>query len=198
MLRTILIVTSWVLFSIQGNEIKASQLFISKAEIKDSTVLNTADWIQQLTRLRDALVAKKRDTVKSYFNFPISDKGNDIWYMVDSRYAASLPRGKVHYFKEADFDNYYIELFGIDFIKTLASLDLTELNKKSVIQSAKLTIVPGALSQMKVSMDKTKKLLILEIITEGKEFGRFSFQYHFQVINNSALVFKKIVSVFNF
>ena len=167
-----------------------------KKNEKSDTVKNK--WIDDLTKLKLAFLTGERDTVKTFFTFPVADKKNEIWYRVDSRYAASLPKGKTHPFKESDFDKHYNNLFGIDFINTLEILEITELHKKPLTQSAKLKIIPGSLSYMKAYVDKTRKIVTLEIINEGKSFGKYSFQYQFNIINDQFIKFKTVVSVYDF
>jgi hypothetical protein len=107
------------------------------------------------------------------------------------RSASTLDEKKIKPFQDKDFDKYFSELFGIDFRKTIDLIDLNLLAKVGSTQSAKIEVVSGSKSYMKAKYDSSKKQLTLEIVTESVEFGRFSIQYHFRVINNAAIRFKE-------
>jgi hypothetical protein len=153
------------------------------------------DWIEDVNNFRAALLTGNRELVKSYFTFPINDPGNDIWFCVNSRFAASLDPNKSTPFKELDFDKYYSELFGLDFKKTFELIDLSKLSTTTTVQCPKIEIIPDSKSYMKASIDKVNKVLTLEVINEAKEFGKYSFKYRFRILNNSTIKFKDVTFV---
>ena len=165
--------------------------------VNTKELMNTAldDWIEDVNKFRVALLTGNRDLVKSYFTFPINEPGNDIWFCVNSRFAASLDPKKSTPFKELDFDKYYSELFGLDFKKTFELIDLSKLSTSSTVQCPKIEIIPESKSHMKASIDKVNKVLTLEVINEAKEFGKFSFKYRFRILNNSTIKFKDVTFV---
>lgn len=156
---------------------------------------NPENWIEDLSKFRAALLTEDRELVKSYFTFPINDPGNDIWFRVNSRYAAGLDDKKPTPFKEVDFEKYYSELFGVDFKKTFELIELSKLSTNSTVQCPKIEIIPDSKTYMKASIDKVSKVLTLEVINEAKEFGRFSFKYHFRILNNSTIKFNEMTFV---
>ncbi|MBK6936484.1 MAG: hypothetical protein IPH18_06060 [Chitinophagaceae bacterium] len=85
----------------------------------DSRKLNLTDWSESLSDFRNALLRGDKATVKSYFDFPIENPGNDIWYVADTRFVSKMKPDKIVPFQESDFDTYYSAILPIDFRKTL-------------------------------------------------------------------------------
>jgi hypothetical protein len=186
-----LIFCTILLFSAKATIINQARSFNTQVQV--NTELE--GWIEDVNKFREALLTGNRDLVKSYFTFPINEPGNDIWFCVNSRFAASLDPKKSTPFKELDFDKYYSELFGVDFKKTFELIELSKLSTTSTVQSPKIEIIPESKSHMKASIDKARKVLTLEVINEAKAFGKFSLKYQFRILNNSTIKFKNVIFV---
>ncbi|HEU4609437.1 MAG TPA: hypothetical protein VFS31_15075 [Chitinophagaceae bacterium] len=152
-------------------------------------------WTADLIRFRTALLSHDKKTVKSFFHFPILDKGNDIWFVADNHLVTKLNQRETVPFTETDFDQYYNSILAIDFRKTLEKIDVNQLAKTHRAKSTEIEIVPGSKSFMIATWDQAHNLLTLEIFSKSPGFGQFSFQYHFTISNETTITFKEITVI---
>ncbi|MBK8951256.1 MAG: hypothetical protein IPM85_01755 [Chitinophagaceae bacterium] len=131
-------------------------------------------------------------TVKSYFDFPIENPGNDIWYVADTRFVSKMKPDKIVPFQESDFDTYYSAILPIDFRKTLEKINIKKLVKDKSTETSELIVVSPATSKMKATYSEGTKTVTLSLITKSPEFGQFTIDYHFKVLTDGNIKFSYV------
>lgn len=155
-------------------------------------VINDSDWEQSLGKFRDAISKRDKPTVKTFFEFPILNPGNDIWLVADMRYAREIDSRNIVPFQESDFDKYYPSILSMDFRKTFEKIDIPKLARDSLAETTELTVVSPATSKMRAIYSKTEKTVTLSLITKSPEFGRFTIDYHFKILANGSIRFTHV------
>ena len=159
-------------------------------------------WIQNFREFRDAIYQRNKTKAKTFFDFPVMNENNEIWYLVyeqGEKQIARLP-GKIKPFTESDFDRYFDRLFSKYFIKSILKIKSEELNKKLEIETIELK--DGNTSyKMYVTVDNVKKTLTLNLSSdtvikdeygEVQDGGEFNIIYTFDIIENRQLKFKEV------
>jgi hypothetical protein len=154
--------------------------------------LNFSDWPESLLRFRNALLQGDKVTVKSFFEFPINNPGNDIWFVADTRNVTKMSPNKIVPFQESDFDKYYGAILSMDFRKTLEEIDMEVLAKEKSTETEELKIVSPATSKMKAAYSESSKTLTLSLITKSPDFGQFTIDYHFKILPDGNIKFSYV------
>ena len=149
-------------------------------------------WTDNFLEFKKAILANDRKTVKSFIDFPIKNKGNEIWYLADSRLLMEINPDKVVPFNESDFDKYYSSIFSLDFRKTLEKVNLDDFFKTHNSSSPEIEVVKGSKSKLEASFDKSTQKVTLTLLTTGQDFSEFAIQYEFDVMNGQNLKFKQV------
>jgi hypothetical protein len=162
----------------------------------NSPAINGGKWIESLSRFRNALLSGEKETVKSFFKFPILNSGNDIWLVADMKFATTIDPNKVMPFKEADFDRYYSSILPIDFRKTLKEIDLEKLSRDKSTETPELTVVSPATNKMTAKYSEVNKSLTLSLITKSPDFGKYAIDYYFTIQPSGDIRFSHVKFIF--
>ena len=157
-----------------------------------SSVTKDSKWKESLSKFRTAVLQGDKATVKSFFEFPILNPGNDIWLVADMQYATKINSKDIVPFKESDFDKHYSSILSVDFRKTFEKIDIEKLSKDSLTESAELKIVSPATSKMQAKYSGVGKSIMLSLITKSPEFGQFTIEYHFKILPSDDIRFTHI------
>ncbi len=154
--------------------------------------LSFDDWSVNLSKFKDAVVRGDKVTVKSFFEFPIENPGNDIWFVADTRNVTKMSPNKIVPFQESDFDNYYGAILSKDFRMTLEKVDIKKLAKDTLTETPELIVVSPATSKMKATHSESANTITLSLISKSPEFGRFSIDYHFKILPDGNIKFSYV------
>ena len=157
---------------------------------------SSLDWTQSLEKFRSALLNRDKKSVKSFFEFPILNPGNDIWLVADMKYAKTIDSKNIVPFKESDFDEHYASILSMDFRKTLEKIDIKKLAKDKVSETAELTIVSPATSKMHAEYSEADSTITLSLITKSPDFGQFTIDYYFKILKGGHIKFRHVKFTF--
>lgn len=150
------------------------------------------DWPGSLSKFRTALLFGDKATVKSFFEFPIENPGNDIWFVADTRNVMKMDNKKIVPFLESDFDRYYSSILSMDFRKTLQQLDISKLAKDKSTETTEIIIVSPVKSKMKASYSESTNTITLSLINNSAETGLFTIDYHFKIMPGGNIKFSHV------
>ncbi len=157
---------------------------------------DSSTWEKNFQEFVNAILEDDREKVKSFFDFPIRSKGNEIWWIADTRFVMEMDQKNIVPFTEDDFDKYYSSIFLIDFRKTLEKLSLGEFFLKEKASSPKMEIVKDSKSILHATFEKTKQKLTLNLSTtinvKGQSNTEFSIYYEFDILKDQKLRFKDV------
>ena len=163
---------------------------------------DTAYWIDNFKQFRDAIFQRDKTKAKVFFNFPIKDSSNEIWYLAydQSEKPISKLRNIVKPFTEADFDKYFNKIFPENFVKSLLKIKTDELYKKGAYQT--LEFKNGETTYILYStFDKTENTLELNFASkteykdekgEPLDGGEFNIIYYFELTKKGHIKIKQI------
>jgi hypothetical protein len=204
-----IIFLSIVFISISCNE-KASKLneatFKVKTTEENQKLDEPSDELKKcFIDFRDALYQNDRIKVKTYFNFPIQDERNGIWYVAfdhDDKEVENISYEKTTPFNEEIFDKKYTNIFPKRFIKSLLKIKSDSLFSKGNYETTK--IKEGNMTYYCSSTidykEKTFNLTVyydepvfekLEDGTTVEEEGEYMVSYKFKIEKN-CIKFKQI------
>jgi len=156
-------------------------------------------WIENFKKFRDAVYKHDRFKAKAFFNFPISDENNEIWYLIygdpDSLSDSITP------FTEKDFDKYFNKLFSDQFIKSILKIKSEELKGKGEYQTIDIREDDQTTYHMSANFDKEASTLTLTLASntiikdeKGKvlDGGEFAIIYRFNIKNDGQLIFAQL------
>ena len=153
-------------------------------------------WEKSFREFSNAILENDRERVKSFFDFPIRSKGNEIWFLADSKFVMEMNSTDIVPFTEADFDEYYHSIFSTDFIKTLQKLSLEEFFLNEKASSPEIEVVKDSKSKLFASYNNTLKKLTLTlsaiIKTKGEHDTGFSVFYEFDLLKDQKIKFKQV------
>lgn len=171
------------------------------SETDTSAVAITADsfgiakpisWIDDFKAFRDAAYTGNKEKLKTYFNFPIQNDPNEIWYLTAAGEApdASSP------FTEKDWDTHHAKIFPPAFVKSLLKIKSAELYEKGEAESPDLK-EDSTVYKMMAAFDKKENLLSLNLAfttvpEEGEDAIESNIIYTFSILPDGRLKFKKI------
>jgi hypothetical protein len=98
---------------------------------------DTSYWVDNFRQFRDAIFQRDKTKAKVFFDFPIIDSSNEIWYLAydKNEKAVELLHDAIKPFTETDFDKYFDKLFSKTFVKSLLKIKTDELFKKGAYQT---------------------------------------------------------------
>ena len=175
-----------------SSEAKLQKDMSSSVTIRQSS--DSSKWTDNFLELKKAITTGDRKTVKTFVNFPIKNKGNEIWYLADSKLVMEIDPKEIKPFTEADFDKYFSSIFALDLRKTFDKLNTEEFFKTYKSSSPEIEVVKDSKSKLEASYDKTKHLITLALVTilDGKESSKFTIYYQFEVLSNQSIKFKQV------
>lgn len=149
------------------------------------------NWQQNFKLLKQAIVSGNKNAVKDFVQFPIENKGNEIWYFGDDALVMEIPSKPIKPFTASDFDTYFSPIFGIDLRKSLEKIDETKLFENNSTQTEAMEIIPGAKTKLTTSFNAAEQKITMElesIINENKGYTQTRF-YYFDVANGKDIWF---------
>ena len=90
---------------------------------------DTTKWIDNFRTFRDAVYQRNKEKVKQFFDFPVMNPGNEIWYLAYGGVENKVNADDIKPFTEKDFDRYVDSLFPKRFINCLLKIKSEELWK---------------------------------------------------------------------
>ena len=170
-------------------ELPAAHFGLMQSVTTDSTA---SGWKQSLAKFRSVLLTRDKKTVKTFFEFPILNPGNDIWLVADMQYATKLNSKNIVPFQESDFDKYYASILSMDFRKTLEQIDIEKLARDKMTETAELIVVSPATSKMRAEYSEAESTIRLSLITKSPQFGQFTIDYHFKILTSGDIRFTHV------
>lgn len=146
-----------------------------------------------LIELKSALVKRDRESIKSFFRFPINCAHNEIWYHVKAD-ASSLTEHS-RSFNEADFDTYFDQLFPQEFTEKCSELNVDSLLSTSAFHTVPFTF-EGFSCQLNFDLSSTELSVNWYSEVKSKENPdmpyEYSVIYYFGIDENDVITFKEI------
>jgi hypothetical protein len=170
----------------------------SQQDISNSTTLrqsrNSSKWTDNFLKIKKAITSGDRESVKSFIDFPIKNKENEIWYLADSKLVMEINPKEIKPFKEADFDNYFSSVFSLDLRRTLEKLNVEEFFKTNKNASPEIEVIKGSKSKLEATFDDSKHKIILALVTSltGQANSKFTIYYQFDVLNDQNIKFRGV------
>ena len=173
---------------------------ISSLTKRESYIPKKQNWITSFNEFRNALNQNDKTTLKSFFKFPVLNKDNEIWYIIEDEHQLSFAKGEIKPFTETDFNNYWFKLFDQYFTNSILKIKTKELLKNGKYETIILK-ESGTSYKIYASYDKKSKQIILNFYTEemvetGKngeyEKSEFSKIYYFDILPNHKIQFNKV------
>lgn len=159
-------------------------------------------WIDQFREFRNAVYARDKAKVKQFFNFPVMNENNEIWYLAnDGRPGNDLSPDTIKPFTGRDFDRYFYDLFSKKFIAALLKIKSDELYKKDHTETPEFRENDHSTYRIIADYDTKERTLTLNLFTnaeltdekgEALDGGESSIIYYFAVSADNHLTFKKI------
>ena len=158
---------------------------------------DTASWVDNFRQFRSAVFLKDKMKAKAFFDFPIKDSSNEIWYLVygGNEKAINHLGSKIKPFTEADFEKYFDKIFSKEFIKALLKVKTEELYKKGTFQTPESK--DSATSYILYSdFDKKERMLSLNFASntaykddqgEPVDGGESNILYYFRITKNGRI-----------
>jgi hypothetical protein len=162
---------------------------------------DTTQWIKNFRTFRDAVYQRDKEKVKQFFDFPVMNEGNELWYLVYSGHEKQLSNisDSTKPFTEKDFDKYFDALFPKRFIDCLLKIKSEELWKTGSVDSK--AIKDGNTTYvMSATFDKSDNSLTLNLNSNSPfktddgemESSEFSEIYQFTVLSNGKIKFVRV------
>jgi hypothetical protein len=164
---------------------------------------DTIKWIDNFRTFRDAVYQRDKQKVKQFFEFPVMNPNNEIWYLayggVDDK-VGSLLSDAIKPFTEKDFDKYFDSLFTKRFINCLLKIKTEELWKNGEVQSK--AVKDGNTTYIMYAIfDKSENTLSLNLNSNSPyktddgemESAESSEIYQFKVLSNGRIKFSRIL-----
>jgi len=151
-------------------------------------------WTDNFLELKKAITTGDRNKVKSFIDFPIKNKGNEIWYLADSKLVMEINPKEIKPFTETDFDKYFSSIFALDLRKTLEKLNDEEFFKTNKSTSPEIEVVKDSKSKLEASYDKAKHKMTFALVTfiAGQRNSKFTIYYQFDVLNDEEIKFRQV------
>ena len=163
---------------------------------------DTNYWIDNFRQFRDAIFQSDKIKAKAFFDFPIKNEGNEIWYLAydQNEKAIGKLRNITKPFTDTDFDKYFNKIFPKNFVKSLLKVKTDELFRKGFYQTIEMKDSSTAYI-LYSTFDKTKNLLELNLASnteykdekgEPVDGGEFNIIYYFEITKQGHVKFKQI------
>lgn len=156
---------------------------------------DTNYWIDNFRQLRDAIYQKNIAKTRAFFEFPVAQEGNEIWYVATPNQSV-LP-DKIKPFTDKDFTKYYHQLFSKGFIKAILKVKTEDLYHKGEYTTPAVK-EGNAEYVLYSSYDKAEHMLQLSLAAkfdlnnEDDEAGESGITYFFKVTEKGHLIFSHI------
>jgi hypothetical protein len=177
---------------------KPSADITSQQSIDNSTTVgqssDSSKWTDNFLELKKVITTGDKNAVKSFIDFPIKNKGNEIWYLADSKLVMEIDPKEIKPFTETDFDKYFSSIFALDLRKTLEKLNVEEFFKTSKSTSLEIEVVKGSKSKLEASFDNSKHKITLALVTTLTEQAnsKFTTYYQFDVLDDQNIKFREV------
>ena len=174
---------------------KPTEDILSQQDIDSRTAVTSVDsskWTDSFLELKKAITTGNKNAVKSFIDFPILNKGNEIWYLADTKLVMEISPEKIIPFTETDFDRYFSSIFGLDLRKTLEKINEEEFFRTNKSESPEIEVVEHSKSKLEISYDTTTQKIIMTLLTTGLEFSVFTIIYEFNVTDDQKIKFKQV------
>lgn len=197
-----LLVLVFIVFSCESKQVDNNKSADLTKTNKDSLEVDleiAPDIATQFRSFRDGVFQNKKEAVKPFFDFPILNTGNEIWYHItDGDYiTVNYPVDKKVPFLETDFDTHFSQLFPKLFIKCLLKVKSEQLFQSGSFDTP--VIMDGATEhRIFATFDKVKGDLDLNWHTETPTTdhddwdSEYSVNYGFKIDENGFLKFVEI------
>ena len=93
-------------------------------------------WIESFREFRNAVFQSNKYKAKEYFNFPVLNVNNEIWYLTtdyDLRGDIFIT-DSLKPFTDKDFDKFFYKIFPTNFVKAFLKVKTDELYKKGKLK----------------------------------------------------------------
>lgn len=159
---------------------------------------SASNWSDSFEELKNAITNGDKSKVKTFFDFPIQDEQNLIWYKA---YGFSedidIPTDRAKPFPEKEFDKNYDKIFPKEFKVLIARVNTQELLKMGEFSTTEYKVKDDSYA-MHVFFDKKENILWLGLnvtfLSDGEEYGH-SDVYSFNIVSDKMLKFKGIEMV---
>jgi len=160
-------------------------------------------WIESFREFRNAVFQSNKYKAKEYFNFPVLNVNNEIWYLTtdyDLRGDIFIT-DSLKPFTDKDFDKFFYKIFPTNFVKAFLKVKTDELYKKGETETVELTDGKATTFKIIASIDKENKTLELNFAsntirksTNGEilDGGEFNIMYQFNILEIKFIKFKQI------
>lgn len=166
----------------------------NKADKETTTQLNNnnQNWKDSFLELQKAIATGDSEALKSFFEFPIQNKGNEIWYYADSRLVTEIKPKDIKPFTEADFDLYFNSIFSIDLRRTISKLDIESFFKNNKGSSPEIEVVENTKSKLEARFDNKKNKLTLSLITTVRPDLALTTHFEFEITASQNIKFLQL------
>ena len=177
---------------------KPSAGIVSQQDTSNSTTpgqsSDSSKWKDNFLDLKKAITTGDRNAIKYFIDFPIKNKGNEIWYLADSKLVMEISPKEIKPFTEADFDKHFSSIFTLDLRKTLEKLNVEEFFKTNKSTSPEIEVVKGSKSKLEAAFDNSKHKITLALATNLTEHAnsKFTIYYQFDVLNDQNMKFREV------
>lgn len=153
---------------------------------------DSSKWTADFLELQKAITTGNKSALKSFIDFPIKNKGNEIWYIADSRLVMEIDPKEIKPFTEADYDKYFSSIFAMDLRKTFEKLDAEEFFRTGKSTGPEIEVVKGSKSKLKAIYDKGRKRITLSLFSTGKDFSAYAIIYEFDIMPEQKIKFRQV------
>src|SRR5690606_20408610 len=160
-------------------------------EQRSNEIINSK-WQVSFKELRLAIMNGDKIAIKNFINFPIKNPGNEIWFVADSKLVMDINPEEIKPFTEKDYDRYFNSIFTVDLRRTIKELDLEEFFINLKASSPEIEVVENSKSRLEASLDKSKNILTLSMISTSNEFGKFTIDYIFEITDDQKIKFRHV------
>lgn len=162
-----------------------------------------SSWINNFRELRNAVYQNDVNKIKTYFNFPVLNYGNEIWSVVltdSTDIFTGFNRDTIVPFTEKDFTKYYKKLFTKEFINGILKIKSDELFKTNSASTESFNSDSVTTYTMIASVNKENNTLnlVLSFNTPIEDEdgnvdpGEAGIGYTFTIQSDGHLIFKEI------
>lgn len=153
---------------------------------------DSSKWTDNFLELKRAIIRGDRKALKSFIDFPIKNKGNEIWYLADSKLVMEIDPKEIKPFTESDYEKYFSSIFSLDLRKTFEKLNVEEFFSNNTASSPEIEVVEDTKSKLEASYDKAAQKLTLTVVSRGQESFEFAVIYEFDITTDQKIKFRQV------